>query len=120
MLNIVVMAFICELVDNSLGGGFGTILSPVFLLMGYSPLEVVPAILLSELVSGFIGGGSHAYFGNVNWKITGVLAGFGAFSMILASYFASQIIPKFYIKVYVGIVVLVMSLIIVWKSFKKF
>lgn len=119
VVTIIFMAFICELVDNSLGGGFGTILSPTFLLLGYSPLEVVPAILFSELISGFVGGGSHAYFGNVNWKVSGIIAGFGAFSMIAASFLASQIIPKFYIKLYVAIVVLAISILVVAKSFKK-
>lgn len=120
IFTIIFMAFICELVDNSLGGGFGTILSPAFLLLGYSPLEVVPAILFSELISGFVGGGSHAYFRNVNWKVAGTIAGFGAFSMILACYLASQVIPKFYIKLYVAIIVLAISTLIVAKSFKKF
>lgn len=105
--------------DNPLSV-FGTTLSPLLILLGYSPLEVVPAILFSELISGFVGGGTHVYFGNVNWKVTGFIAGFGAFSMIAASYFASQVIPKFYIKLYVAIIVLAISLIVVVKSFKKF
>ena len=31
---VVLMAFICELVDSSLGMGYGTVLTPVLLAMG--------------------------------------------------------------------------------------
>ena len=47
------VAFACELIDSGLGMGYGTILTPTLLLMGFAPEIVVPAILFSELLSGF-------------------------------------------------------------------
>ncbi len=43
-------------------------LTPMFLLMGFSPMQIVPAILLSELVSGLLAGFFHHREGNVDLK----------------------------------------------------
>ena len=48
-LAIILIAFLCEYMDSTLGMGYGTTLTPVFLLMGFGPYEIVPAILVSEL-----------------------------------------------------------------------
>ncbi|MCK5842305.1 MAG: sulfite exporter TauE/SafE family protein [Candidatus Sabulitectum sp.] len=58
------MAFFCELVDSTLGMGYGTTLTPVLLFMGYEPMQVVPAILLSELVTGGFSAFAHHRAGN--------------------------------------------------------
>ncbi|MCK4232918.1 hypothetical protein KAX75_00695, partial [candidate division WOR-3 bacterium] len=50
---IAALAFCCEYIDSSLGMGYGTILSPVLIIMGFDPLIVVPSILLSQAVGGF-------------------------------------------------------------------
>ena len=47
------LAFVCEFIDSSLGMGYGTSLTPLLLLMGFEPMQVVPAVLFSEFVSGF-------------------------------------------------------------------
>jgi len=52
---IVMLAFALEMIDNGLGGGFGTIMSPLLMLLGYDPRAVVPAILVSETMSGVWG-----------------------------------------------------------------
>ena len=49
---IVVIAFICEYMDSTLGMGYGTTLTPLFLIFGYKPLEIIPVVLLSELITG--------------------------------------------------------------------
>lgn len=58
------MAFFCELVDSTLGMGYGTTLTPVLLFMGFEPMQVVPAILLSELVTGGFSAFAHHRAGN--------------------------------------------------------
>ena len=65
---IVFIAFWCEYMDSTLGMGYGTTLTPVLLLFGFSPLQIVPAILLSELVTGLLAGFFHHREGNVNFK----------------------------------------------------
>ena len=65
---ISVVSFAAEYVDSSLGMGYGTTLSPVLLLMGFAPLEVVPALLVSQLVAGLFSGFVHHSMGNVDLK----------------------------------------------------
>ena len=68
IITLIVCAFLCEYMDSTLGMGYGTTLTPVFMLMGFKPLQIVPAILLSELVIGVLAGIFHHREGNVNLK----------------------------------------------------
>lgn len=59
------LCFACELIDSGLGMGYGTILTPTLLLVGYEPQQIVPTILLSELLSGFAAAFFHNEIKNV-------------------------------------------------------
>jgi len=134
-ITIVVIAFICEYIDSTLGMGYGTILTPVLLMMGYSPLQVVPAILLSELITGLLAAFGHHKVGNVNLKprttefrqIIGKLSALGYINTFkqevpfhlktaivlaacsifgtLAAVFLAISIPTFWLKLYIGLLV---------------
>lgn len=56
-----------EFMDSTLGMGYGTSLTPILLLMGYEPLDLVPTILVSEFLSGFAASFFHAEAGNVSF-----------------------------------------------------
>jgi len=60
-----IVSFLCEYMDASVGMGYGTTLTPLLLLVGFLPLQVVPSVLLGQLVGGLIGGFSHHKFGNI-------------------------------------------------------
>ena len=64
---ITLAAFLCEFVDSAFGMGFGTILAPLLLVAGFSPTEVVPVILVSELLTGFGAALFHAKDQNVSF-----------------------------------------------------
>ncbi|MEY6431412.1 sulfite exporter TauE/SafE family protein [Thioalkalicoccus limnaeus] len=59
-------ALACEYLDSSLGMGYGTTLTPLLLLAGFTPLQIVPAVLLSELLSGLAAGAMHHRDGNID------------------------------------------------------
>ena len=105
---VFILALVCEFIDSHLGGGYGTVLSPLFLAMGVSPLIYVPSILISEIFTGFIGGVAYHSFGKTDWKSAGLLsliAGIGAVLGTLA--FIS--IDKNMISWYIGILVTVLG-----------
>lgn len=115
---IIVLAFICEYIDSSLGMGYGTTLAPLLLIMGYNPLQIVPAVLLSELITGLTAGFIHHKAKNVNlkagskdFKIAMVMAACSILGAIVAVFIALRI-PVFYIKLYIGILVFAMGVII--------
>ena len=59
-------ALLCEYMDSSLGMGYGTTLTPVLLIAGFEPMAIVPAVLLSELVTGVAAGLLHQRDGNID------------------------------------------------------
>jgi hypothetical protein len=64
---VFVVALACEYLDSSLGMGYGTTLTPLLLLAGFAPLDIVPAILLSEALTGAAAGLLHQRDGNVDF-----------------------------------------------------
>ena len=68
LLLIFLAALGCEYLDSSLGMGYGTTLTPLLLLAGYAPLQIVPAVLLSELVTGLAAGAMHHRDGNIDLR----------------------------------------------------
>ena len=63
---VAVIALLCEYMDASIGMGYGTTLSPILLIMGFLPLEVVPSVLLGQLVGGLAGAFFHHRLGNIS------------------------------------------------------
>ena len=112
---ILILAFFTEYVDSSLGMGYGTTLTPVLILMGYSPLQVVPAILLSEFLSGLSAGMLHHRLGNVDFsrgsparRSSLVLAGCAGLGTVGAVLLAVQL-PSTIVKGYIGVMILGMG-----------
>jgi len=73
------IGFMGQYFDASIGMGYGTITVPLLLLLGIPPTYAVPAVLLSETVLCFFSGSVHHTAGNVQRKValplilTGVL-----------------------------------------------
>ena len=65
-IGVAALALICEYMDASLGMGYGTTLTPLLIIIGFAPLEVVPAVLLGQLVGGIVGGIAHHRIGNIS------------------------------------------------------
>ena len=66
LLGVFLAALVCEYMDSSLGMGYGTTLTPLLLLAGFEPLQIVPAVLFSELLTGVAAGAMHHRDGNVD------------------------------------------------------
>jgi len=65
---IALLAFVAEYVDSTLGMGYGTTLTPALLALGYEPMQVVPAVLMSELFTGLLAGLAHHRAGNADFR----------------------------------------------------
>ena len=117
-LFILPMAFICEFIDSSLGMGYGTTLTPLLLLMGFEPLQVVPAVLMSEFVTGATAAYFHHNLENVNFhrsskdtKVALVLSVFAVIGTVLAVLIAIKL-PPYVMKLWIGGIVVSMGIII--------
>ena len=49
LIFLCLLATIGEFIDSGLGMMYGTILSPLLILIGYSPEVVIPSILFSQI-----------------------------------------------------------------------
>lgn len=117
LLGIALLAFFSEYMDAALGMGYGTILTPLLLILGFKPLEVVPAVLLSQLVTSLTASFFHHRFGNVNFKrgsshlnVALVLALSGIVGSVAAVFVAINI-PQLVLKVYIGFMVLAIGIV---------
>ena len=109
---LMILAFVCECVDSTLGMGYGTTLTPVLLTLGFEPIVIVPAVLFSEAITGILAGICHHEFGNVNlrpgtrdFKIFLVLSGLSLDGVLVAVLIAVNL-PAWVVKLYIGILVL--------------
>lgn len=129
---VVLLAFLFETMDSAAGMGFGTALSPVLLLvLGFDPLAVVPALLISESITGLVSGWMHSEFENVEVSlkrplgeetkaivlITGVSA-LGTLVSVLFAYFALQF-DKSIITTYVTFLVFLMAAVALFREHFK-
>jgi uncharacterized protein len=118
MILLPLLAFSCEYVDSSLGMGYGTTLTPVLLLMGFEPLEVVPAVLLSELITGLLASVFHHGLGNVDFsrhsRSLHVALVLGLCSIVgtLFAVFVAVRISKTAMGIVIGTIILTMGLVI--------
>jgi len=121
-LVLLLMAFAAEIIDSSLGMGYGTILSPVLIVMGYHPLVVIPSILFSQALGGFSAAIFHHRLKNANFisnsrdtHIVIVITVLGVVATMGAAFLATAI-PKSVLKSYIGILVLLMGLILLSRA----
>lgn len=115
---IMPLAFVCEFIDSALGMGYGTSLTPILLLLGYEPLEVVPAVLFSEFVSGISAAFFHHSVNNVKFtrsskdtKVATLLSSFAVIGTTIAVFSAINLPPKI-LKLWIGAIVLSMGVFI--------
>lgn len=116
------LCFACELVDSGLGIGYGTILTPTLLFIGYEPQDIVPTILLSELLSGFAAAFFHNEISNVELSFRGrnffpavILAG-GSVAGVTAGVLIALSLPKAVLSMGIGSIILVSGLFVVLLS----
>ena len=120
------IALICEFVDSSLGMGYGTALTPLLLLMGYTPMQIVPSVLLSEFLTGTLAGVLHHELGNVDltpgtqaFKTVIILAACSLVGTVAAVFIAVSI-PTWILKTYIGVLVLSMGILILLTMKKSY
>ncbi len=70
LLYFSIIAAVLNLIDASIGMGYGTSLTIIFFLYGYDPGEIVLPILISGVIAGFLASIFHAIYKNIEIKRT--------------------------------------------------
>src|SRR5919198_3593141 len=117
---VALLACFFETVDSSAGMGFGTSLSPLLLVLGFSPLQVVPVLVAAQAFTSATGGLMHREFENIDfsWRplnrasktvlLVAVPGVVGACVSVVLSY-STFTLPDSVIETYIAILVLVMA-----------
>lgn len=66
LIGIGALSLFAEYIDSAVGMGYGTVVAPVMILLGFEPAVLVPAVLASEAATGLLGGVLHHRAANVD------------------------------------------------------
>lgn len=119
---ILLLAFVCEWIDSSTGMGYGSILSPFLVIIGFPVLAVVPAVLVSQALGGLFASYYHNNFNNSDFSIKNGkisedlktvlwITSLGIIASITAALIGTQI-SKTLLGTYIGSIVLLMGILI--------
>ncbi len=117
-----IAALVMEFIDSFLGMMYGTVLSPLLILAGYNAKTVIPAILISQAVGGFVASWRHHKLGNANFskgtvdrKISLKVIWLGALASI-SGVFLSVSIPVKALNTYIALLVIAIAMMIFFRK----
>lgn len=85
LLEFALVGFVAQLVDGSLGMGFGVISSAVLLAQGVPAPLVSASVNAAKLPTGGTAALSNYYHKNIDWKIVAALAVFGSIGGLIGA-----------------------------------
>ena len=125
-LLILVLACLIELINASLGMGWGTIFTPVLILFGFPTIVAVPAVLFSQGLGSIAASVFHSRFenasfepGSIELKTAAIIGSFGVVASLLAALLAVNI-NKTVLNTYIGLLVLLMGVVMLTDRQFKF
>lgn len=111
------LSFASGYVDSSLGMGYGLTLTPILLILGYRPLDVIPAVLVSQISHNIFASIAHHTVGNVDLRpggrafwITVTIAASSVIGTIGAALLVLRL-PETVLEAWIGILVFVIGVI---------
>ena len=106
-----VIGFFAQLIDGSLGMGFGATSSSLLLMFGIAPAAASASIHMAEIATTAASGASHLWFKNVDKGILWKLTIPGAISAFIGAAFLSSL-PGDKIKPFISIFLIVLGIYI--------
>jgi len=91
LLVFVLAGFVAQLIDGSLGMGFGVIGTSVLVAAGASAAAASAAIHAAKVGTAMVSGASHWRFGNVHWRTVLLLGVPGAVGAYVGATFLSSV-----------------------------
>jgi uncharacterized protein len=85
LIVLAVVGLLAQLVDGSLGMGYGVTSSTLLVLAGLTPAAASASVHFSELGTNIASGLSHWKLKNVDWRVVGRIAGPGAVGAFLGA-----------------------------------
>jgi uncharacterized protein len=119
---LIVVSFFTATIDLIFGMGFGLTMTPILILLGFKPHQIVPALLLASLAGNILSPFLNHHFKNVdfNYKsphfkialIVGLLGAFGSFIGAITAIGISD----FILTIYIGILIIAIGLLLLFNN----
>ncbi|WP_133130893.1 sulfite exporter TauE/SafE family protein [Legionella yabuuchiae] len=115
--DIIIISFLLEFLDIYAGMGFGMI-TPVLILLGYPPLEIIPPVLLLSCLFGLSAAFFHHWFENVSFrdplilKIVGTTILLGFFGIVVGVGMA-VFMPVKLLELYIAVLIVLLGVVVI-------
>ena len=119
LFEIGVIGFLAQIIDGTLGMGYGVTSSTLLISLGFSPIIASASVHTSEIFVTLVSGLSHFKFGNIKKDLLKPLILFGIIGGILGACGLVRLPPQ-PIKLIVGLVLLIMGGIIFYRFMFKY
>ena len=108
-----------QLVDGTLGMGYGATSTSFLLAYGVPPVVSSTGVHVAEMFTTGASAISHHKFGNINKKLVKNLLIPGVLGSITGAYLLSDVIDGDFIKPFIAVYMIVLAIIIIKKALKK-
>lgn len=108
-----------QLVDGTLGMGYGATSTSFLLAYGVPPVVSSTAVHVSEMFTTGASALSHHRFGNINKKLTKHLLIPGVLGSITGAYLLSDVINGDVIKPFIAVYMIILAVVIIKKALRK-
>jgi hypothetical protein len=106
LIVLALVGLVAQLVDGSLGMGYGVTSSTLLVLAGLTPAAASASVHFSEIGTNLASGVSHWKLRNVDWRVVGRIAGPGAVGAFLGATVLSNLSTEAAAPVMAGILAL--------------
>jgi uncharacterized protein len=110
------LAFVIAFLNDGLGGGYGTLSTPILLIFGYPANIAVPSVLTSEAFSETFSSIWHGRFRNINYRTFGYTTVGGIVGIVIAVLVVGVFLASTAAKLYIGGIAVVMGLFVIARS----
>jgi uncharacterized membrane protein YfcA len=114
-----VIGIFAQLVDGTLGMGYGATSTSFLLSFGVPPAISSTAVHVSEMFTTGASAISHHKFGNINRKLAKMLIIPGVIGSIIGAYLLSDIIDGNAIKPFIAVYMIALAIVILVKALRK-
>lgn len=119
LLPYIAIGFVAQMIDGSLGAGFGIITN--IAIISWGGLSPVVAATSIRTVEGFVCGAaavSHAWLRNVDWRIFSLLVTPGIIGSVAGAYVASRVNITF-VRPAVYLYLMAMAGLVLWRLYRR-
>ena len=114
-----VIGIFAQLVDGTLGMGYGATSTSFLMSFGVPPAISSTAVHVSEMFTTGASAISHHKFGNINRKLAKMLIIPGVIGSIIGAYLLSDIIDGNIIKPFIAVYMIALAIVILVKAIRK-